>query len=45
MDVAVDVVLGDGLDNTLGTLDVDILEGEVPSSSLARFLLCEPQLS
>ncbi len=41
MDVSIDVILGGGLDDSLGSFDVDILEGEVPVTGqhLVEFLL------
>lgn len=43
--VAVDIVLGDSVDNTLGTLNVNILQREVSESSLASITSehCAPQ--
>lgn len=39
MDISVDIILGDSLDNTLGALNVDILEGVIPMyRSVSRLL-------
>lgn len=35
MDISVDIVLADSFDDTLGALDVDVLERVVPKTSLA----------
>jgi len=36
MDVPVDVIFGNGLNDSLGPFDVDILEGEVSNAKLAK---------
>jgi hypothetical protein len=41
VDVTIDIVLGDSLDNSLGTLNVDVLQGKVPSPPLAQSMLVD----
>lgn len=38
VDVSVDIVLGNGLDNSLGSFNVNILQRKVPDASLASLL-------
>lgn len=44
VDVAVDIVLADSLNDSLGTLNVHILQGEVPDSRLASLSCLGPYL-